>query len=557
MRVVLSLIQWSEDRSRRVSRMPAAGSRWSLILVLMIGAVVQVGRGVAIAEAHTERLDDPAMLHHGLSFLDGTFNRLEWVRNPPVGAALGAFPLWLAGVRPRGVDLVFYDQPISPEEALRRVAIWKSLLSLPLIGLAFHWARSLYGQGAGWLASIAILVEPNFAAHTPLPTTDVLCVQGFAFAAWLSWRYCAAPSTARLAGFAAGFAFALMMKLTAILLLPVVAVTAALNWRGTSLRFVLRHVILGALFTFFVLWALTGFDVAPMLNQSGLGRPIPAWLAPFANWPVPARMFWAAVWDGRYAMSWPAFLLGMHSQTGWWYYFPILALYKIPLGIMGLLALGVASFRRRPVTAPEQGLLVPLAALIVFLLLVPVNVGFRHALPAYFFAILLATRAVASAPRIGAFAWLFVAAAGTHALTFHPDYLSYVNFSREKVARDIGDSNLDWGQATKQIARWLDDRRLPPGKHVWLIYHPERKDTLRHYIGDRATSLDLTDPRPTSGILIISPMQETGDPVVEKRLRALVPDAVIGHAALVYDLDAHASGGAFQWNDTDPRAGPR
>jgi hypothetical protein len=154
-------------------------------------------------------------------------------------------------------------------------------------------------------------------------------------------------------------------------------------------------------------------------------------------------------------------------------------------------------------------------------------------------------------------AWLAVVGTAVHAATFHPDYLSYVNFPREKLARDIGDSNLDWGQAMKQIARWLDARQLPAGRPVWLVYHPQRVDAVRHYVGGRARSLEVPEAWPSTGLLIISPMQETANPVVERRLRPLLPDAVIGHAVLVYDLDRLAAGGPFEWErlpPTEPRS---
>ena len=44
-----------------------------------------------------------------------------------------------------------------------------------------------------------------------------------------------------------------------------------------------------------------------------------------------------------------AFLLGERSKGGWWYYFPVVATYKVPLGVAALVLLAIASlFFLRP-----------------------------------------------------------------------------------------------------------------------------------------------------------------------------------------------------------------
>src|SRR5208283_4406751 len=80
------------------------------------------------------------------------------------------------------------------------------------------------------------------------------------------------------------------------------------------------------------------------------------------------------------------FLMGMHSSTGWWYYFLVVCLIKIPVGILILLA-GLVVARRRLGTAwRPDGLYLVTPFVLVFLYLSFCNTiqnGFRYLLPVY------------------------------------------------------------------------------------------------------------------------------------------------------------------------------
>jgi hypothetical protein len=243
---------------------------------------------------------------------------------------------------------------------------------------------------------------------------------------------------------------------------------------------------------------------------------------------------------------------------GWWYYFPAVATYKVPIGAGVVLALGLVSLARRRPRWDEWGIALPLAAWMLFMINTKVNIGFRHCLAAYLFALAAATRALAlPGVRWAVPAWSALAVAGLHAASFHPDYISYINYPRHKPHLAISDSNVDWGQGLKQARAWLD-AHPQHGRRVWLGYFgPDTRD-VRYYLGDRAVRLGEGAPLPVQGLLIISPVHEAGtyNPSPEyATLRAREPDAVIGHCWLVYDIDrpgAAAGAGALVER---PRAG--
>jgi hypothetical protein len=472
------------------------------------------------------------------------------LNDPPLGKVLVALPelaarLWAAG------DAERWSRPFTarPEALTMLTAAWKALLFLPMVGVAFQWCRRLYGLRSAWLAAALLVVEPNFAAHIPIPALDVLATEAIFIACFLSWRYFEAPSSGRLAASAVGLAAALLIKHTAIIL-PAVMLTMAVLWwcvkpwrEGQSLaewrgllpgrRDAMARMVLLAMAA---LWALTLFNVSAPVMGSDLAVPAGIYIKSFLVGLIHA------------STGHESYLNGEVSWTGWWYYFPVIATYKVPIGVWVLIALALLSLRRTRPSWGELGLLLPMAAWTFLMMKTRINIGFRHFLTPYAFMLALSARCLARPVAwVTAAAWAAVVAAGLHAATFHPDYLCYINAPRHKPYLAISDSNVDWGQSLKQVRRWIDDR-APDGRPISLRYFGT--GDVRHYLGDRVILLGADDPPPTGGLLIISPVYEAGlyDPRdAYAELRSREPIAVIGHCMLVYDLDQLGAEQPFAW----------
>ena len=527
-----------------------------VLLALLVAAAVLLPRAALISRAHSETYDEEYHLSRGARFWSRSLAEVP-LNDPPLGEALAALPLVLANRAP-GWTGGLYDHSRSPESALLLTHLWMSLLFLPAIGVAFAWCRRLYGLPSAWLAVVLLLVEPTFASHAPLAALDTIGMSGALVASFLVWRLFERPSASRLVAASAATACALMLKHTTLGLCAVWAGEAVLVWivrpllrrqgwpgqQGvwrSRLLAVAATVLIGAL----TLWALTLFDVSRPRPRDDWGRVtavVPSWL----QRPVPGGLYLTALLQGieHAEQGHSAFLLGERRATGWWYYFPAVLLYKMPLGI--LLCLGVASASllwRRP-GWEEWGLLVPLLTWGGLALTGSINIGLRHFLPTYVFMLLLATRSLYAAKPPGA-AWLVwggVVLAAVHGATYHPDYLSYLNLPRERPWMAISDSNLDWGQGLKQARAWLERRGIPPERPVHLLYFGDDSSgrRIRHHLGERVTYALRPGPLPAHGLIIASPVWVAGPYDPRGRyaaLRALQPIDVIGHSMLVYDLD--------------------
>jgi hypothetical protein len=580
--------------SGRSSGVPAAEVQpverfgWQIWLALLIAAAVIIPRSIAISVAHSESYDDRFHLMRGLEFLTGNLSRkiadrTFAVAHPPLGEGIVALPLLLMNRywgRPAS-ELDLYGHPVGRDTLVAVIAAWTSVLFLPMVAAAFLWAGRVYGRRSAWLVTALLIIEPTLAAHIPIPAQDVLSAETIFLACYLAWRLVDRPTLWRAAALGAMTAVAMNVKHTAIILPAVVAAMAGVGWvirpwtseqvwaewRG-QLPMRLKATAAAALTAIALLWPATFFDVsAPLPIKVGgaeatgqnevrssakeggaevtrqnrmrklvkdlLGRPWPAGI--FFHSVLHAR--------GHNKSGHPGYLMGETSMRGWWYYFPTVATFKVPLGIGLILLLAAASIRAVPPRWDEAYLLLPWAAWSLLLATSKINIGFRHYLAPYLFLLVLASRCVANGNRLReALAWLCLAAAGLHTVSFHPDYLSYINFYRTRYYMMISDSNIDWGQSLKEVRHWLDSHPRAD-RPVYLAYFGDDLGGIEANLGDLVEVLDLpageVPDRP--GILIISPVVVTGQYPSRggqyyRALRPVGPDAVIGHAMLVYDL---------------------
>jgi hypothetical protein len=562
-------------------------------LVVAAATLVLLVRAVLILSAHNEIMDSQFHLRSGIALLTGNPGGIiDPANDAPLGQILMAAPIVMLGVTPdKPIDpatwpaevsrpgepptspqrdqlartirrAVLYGNYLRPETILLIVGLWKSLLFVPCIAVVFQWCRALYGLRAGWLAAALVLVDPTFAAHVPVVALDTLGVEGIVIACFCLWRYFEAPATRSLATASAAMAVAVLLKHTAVIVPGVALLMAAWYWVALPLarrqpwrdriRPRLGDFLRGALIFLLGIWVLTGFDFsAPSRQFQGAmphvaneSRAREVFLATLDR-PWPGGVYVGRIVSGFLTSGQPhrAFMWGEIKPGGWWYYFPVLATYKVPIGIGVVALLGVASLAWVRWRSGEMSLFIPLLCWAALLMSSNLNIGFRHFLPAYVFVLMLASRCVADGRTWSTIvAWLGVAAAAIHVVSYHPDNLSYLNFPRDHWWMRITESNVDWGQSLRKAARWIDEHPQA-GKPIHFAPRWDRQLVSYEYLVGRrrATLLDRGATPPRSGILIISPVWVTGvydapDASPYAFLRAMTPIDVIGHALLVYDL---------------------
>ena len=382
--------------------------------------------------------------------------------HPPLSSWVHSVPfLWLE------IPDAIWEQSVGPLRGQQIVALraddWMldaarvALLpfGIALGWIAFAWGRHLYGCAGGVVAMALVSFDPNVIAHASLITPDVTLAATAAFALYRIARLGEAPSSRRrvLAGLALGAM--LLSKYTALLLLPIFLLTDVAARRTRALAYDWAVLVALALL---VLWAGYGFDVGRIAYGVELTVPAPRYVE-------------GALYQWQQSrMPHSFFLLGEISQQGWWYFYLVVALFKVPLGSLLLLLLAICAGRWLGVRwrAAELYLVLPALLLLAYLSFWnTIHNGFRYLLPVWIPLLVLTGRLALPAARSRAFAALLCAPlAWVAAATFAawPDYVAYVNElggGRRNGYRLLSDSNLDWGQGLEALSDWMRERGAP------------------------------------------------------------------------------------------------
>ncbi len=160
-----------------------------------------------------------------------------------------------------------------------------------------------------------------------------------------------------------------------------------------------------------------------------------------------------------------SYLFGKKSLNGFWYYFPIVFLIKNPLSYIFLLL--ICLFYKK-LDFFSLNLLLPIILYFFIVMGSTYNYGIRHLSPIFpLISIFLAHRfKQINLKKIFAIAFCFFIF--FEVLLNYPNYISYFNFlfniNPEKY---LIDSNLDWGQDWKRVAKFASKNNI---KDVVLVY---------------------------------------------------------------------------------------
>ena len=503
------------------------------------------------------------------------WNVLPLLFVPDLGSPAEA-PSWQS---PDPISLLWVTQeffyPYQPLDHLVIAArVMPALLGVLLLAVIYRWATDLYDARAGLLALFLAAFDPNLLAHAGLATNDLAVTLACAAALFAFHRFLRRPNLRRALAVGIVLGLAQSAKLNAALLLPIVGLFLLIRaWqlyrrppRRRLPRLVVQSVIIFAV-AFLTLWATYGFELR---------------LVSVFPFPLPAGThlrLWERVLKAA-GGGHPAFLLGEFSTEGWWYYFPVAFAFKTPLPTLLILLAGAVwrILARRRFALDELALWGFVLLYGAFIMYSRLNIGYRHMLPLLPLlyvgvasgkwrvasgegqmangkwrmangkwqitpSLLLASCFLLLASCFLLLAWLAV---GT--LRIAPHYLAYFNEAvggPEAGYRYLVDSNLDWGQSFKELARYQQAHKTGP---VFLSTHIEYDAALRSYGVDFIPAPPLHAapgvlPRrfnPAPGVYAISTTTLQGiltaDPEMYDWFRQREPDAKLGYGLFVYHV---------------------
>ncbi|MBI4387267.1 MAG: hypothetical protein HY551_07780 [Elusimicrobia bacterium] len=543
--------------------------RYVLGVLVALPLAAHLYLGVRFIRSEAATYDEAVHLASGYSYwAAGTF-RLNSQDHPPLAKLLAAAPLlqmrpdlylhhphWLEGRQFHYADMFLYRNRVGAERMLNAARLVLFLVWTALLG-AGVLICSRRAAGDVGMAAAAVLYAfcPAFLSNAPLVTTDMAAATWFFLSVWLLagalsevWDSGERSSGAAQGGVArfgrrwvpvgvcVGLGYA--SKFNMIVLVPILAATAALDWVLRPIpkpRVPWKWILAASAVAAGTLAAVYKFDQLPRYWE-GLS---------------------ATLWHTQQGRS--AFFMGRHSTQGFLLYFPVALFIKTPLPVWILAAAGLVFWWRGRRGVPGHFLWwsVPPSLYFAAALLAKTQIGYRHVLPVVPFILLWSAYGAARLWnfRSGRFA---AAALGAwlvgSVLRVHPHYLAYFNETvggPSQGYRYLADSNLDWGQGLKSLAREVGIMGGPP---VYLSYFGSADPSaygLKYvpvgFVANVERNGDAVDPSASGRVLFAvsaTNLQAVyyADKSIFDWLKERRPVRVIDHSIFLYDLTQDAQG---------------
>ncbi len=501
--------------------------------------------------------DEPAHIIAGVeAWQMGKFE--HWNDHPPLGRLWLTLPLARAQT-----EFVWKQLPVGflvtgmrpgPEWIAGHTRPMNTLLGIALGAALWFATRRLFSEGAANVALAFFAFSPSLIAHFSVATTDGIGTLFIFLVAFqlVSWRKNQTTAQTALMGLTLGGLllakfYAPPMAALALGLMLVTGRSNLLaphkwNWKPTLLALGIALV---------ALWAGYFFHVSHL--NIGKGQVI----ATYPNRPVrvlatKSKMHLAiAVPAGEFVEGLREVALSNRRGRAAWFfgkvyprggielYYPVAIALKWPtillLVLLASLFLGV----RKTSRAPGDLLVMSLFALVYlcFALQSKYDIGERHILPIYPFALLIAGGIWEHARLTRtwiAVLLLALALNAADAMRYAPDYLSYFNvFVRPQNSwRLLTDSNLDWGQGLISLRNY---EREHPSEMMYLAYSGSVDPTLYGVQAMPWRPNEHVDGKLAVGATCLSG-QILDDPASYRWLWGVEPTEILDHSLWLYEV---------------------
>lgn len=475
-----------------------------------------------------------------------------------------------------GADFLFKNDF---ERMIFRAKMAVTIFPLLLALLVFLTAREMFGTGAGFIALILVVFEPNLLAHGAVVATDTAAACFMLASIYAFYRYVKVPSWSRAALMGLAVGFFSISKHSAILLGPMIvalAITELIRRRkaGEEGRMKQGVRLVGAITLAIViaaamLWTCYGFRYQarpdglqlnpPMAHALKGVKPSEAKIvSKMAQWHVLPESYLYGLADVRsVANAWPSYMFGKIYAHGVWFYFPVAFVIKATLATLILMLITAFAIFTGELRGWREILFLTIPPAIYFYVSMTskLNIGIRHILLVFVFVLVLAAGAAWSLiqkNRLWAYpiAVLVLFHVISSVRAFPTSYIPYANElwgGPSQVHKYLTDSTTDWGQQLKGVKRYVDQHGIT---NCWFAYTVEPLIPFQAY-GIPCKPLPTADtiwfglktdtPPVIQGTVFMSHLSMTGyehgsmvlNPYRE--FLTLKPTAVIEHGVFVYD----------------------
>lgn len=541
----------SGARGKKNSRAP-----WVIPVLL---CVIYAGECAWFIRMQSLTFDEPVHVTAGLeAWREGRFAR--WNDHPPLQRLLCTLPLLSSKYQ-----IVVEGQP----DAYRVTAVqpdpqalaWRGRAVSVLLGIALAFllwmaARSTFSIGAANFVLALLVFSPAVVAHFSMITTDgagTLMI----FAAALQvvrWRRIPSWRQTCLAGVVLGLLLLAKFYTPPMFLIAVgwMLVLTPEKYQLNPVRWNWGKTAVAVALALLVLWAGYFFHVSRLSIRNGeLTATFPNREEPIVkkvhspinfSIPVPAGEYLEGLRTVAFHnhRGHRSYFLGEVSEKGGWKgYYPFVMLVKWPTLVLILILVAAIATILRRVRLPKDALVMASfpAVFLVFAIFSKIDIGDRHILPLYPFALLFCGVLWEWAEGRRALMAVLLVMLAVHAadsLRYAPGYISYFNLfvAKDQGYKLLSDSNVDWGQGLLAVKKYEEQH---PGETIHLLYWGSMEPQL---YGVQAAGLSAGQwPR---GTVIASVTALTGqflpNPDTYRWLERYPRKRTLDHALFVFEV---------------------
>jgi len=404
------------------------------------------------------------------------------------------------------------------------------LMTLLLGFYVFRWTKELFGNKAGVIALLLFSFSPTILAHGRLVTTDVGAAAAVLIATYYFVKFLRESSAKNLIKAGIFLGVAELTKFSAILLFPFFGILiffwvlikspGLVNFLKSFFRYISLFILILTV-SYAVVWLVYLFHTwnypvekqisdSKLILASAKSNFLPdavVWmirtpvLKPVAHYLLGLFMVLQRTSGGN-----TSYFMGEISAAGWKTYFPTVYLVKEPLAFFVLMVASLLAifwmikkpFWKNPKERiadwtrahfPELAMLLFIGIYWLTSLRSNLNIGVRHLLPIFPFTIILVSYII-SKLIVQPYVRLRILALGAillwqalSVISVYPSFLSYFNElagGPDNGYKIVVDSNLDWGQDLKRLAKWTSENNV---NKIYVDYFGG--GDLRYYLDDK------------------------------------------------------------------------
>lgn len=422
---------------------------------------------------------------------------LKWQGNKDIVKFDSKLPITALNMLPRAVEQLFHPGLTKPDASIDIMrGRYVSLLAAVLLALlVYNWSAELYGQPAALLSLLVFLLCPNFLAHGVFVSADIFACLFMTGSFYFLWKFGNSGQMLHFFLASLSVAVAQLSKFSMVhlfILFPVIVTIAFLTGnrqlrmgRLVKLLFIFTGVnwlviCAGHLFYgMFIPLNNYQFQSSAFQQLQKIAHGAGGWLlVPFPSPYIKSMdvvMYFDKLGGGMPgSLNGPTYLLGTSSVHGFWYYYFVVLLYKLPLPVLLLLTACTVLYlvRRssRVFWKNEMYLIIPAIYFLIYLnFFYSTQVGVRHImiiLPllyifiGYFFKQL--NTGVSRYIFYALITWQLISVAA-----YFPHFLPYTNelITDKKLAyTKLADTNICYGEGGRFLQQYL--RQHPEAQYL-------------------------------------------------------------------------------------------